>query len=191
MRVRIFWGTSILIATCVVTVFATTTFGAPFNDLFGRDWRRLSGKDMQLLQRTVREVLEMRFPGASANWEDPNTGEAGRASVLRTYERDGMPCAEVEYVFTTGNRYRYVLPFCRKDGEWKLAFWESMPRTGSTSAKRARARSATAILGTMGFAATTQPRRSLQMSRRGARTLSRRSQRQIESAAAPDRPGAR
>jgi hypothetical protein len=33
-----------------------------------------------------------------------------------------MPCAEVEHVFTTGNRYRYVLPFCRKDGEWKMAF---------------------------------------------------------------------
>ena len=55
-------------------------------------------------------------------WEDPDTGEAGRASVLRIYEQDGMPCAEVEHVFTTGNRYRYVLPFCRKDGEWKMAF---------------------------------------------------------------------
>jgi hypothetical protein len=122
MSVRILSGKRMLIATCVTTVFATTTFGAAFNDLFGRDWRRLNGKDMQLLQRTMREVLDVRLPGASANWKDPDTGESGRASVLRIYEQDGMPCAEVEHVFTNGNRYRYVLPFCRKDGEWKMAF---------------------------------------------------------------------
>ena len=122
MSVRILRGKRMLIATCIITVFATTTFGAAFNDLFGRDWRRLNGKDMQLLQKTMREVLDLRSLGASAGWEDPDTGEGGRASVLRIYEQDGMPCAEVEHVFTTGNRYRYVLPFCRKDGEWKMAF---------------------------------------------------------------------
>lgn len=122
MSVHIVSRNSMLIAACIIAVLATTTFAAAFNDLFGRDWRRLNGKDMQLLQKTMREVLDVRLPGASANWEDPDTGEAGRASVLRIYEQDGMPCAEVEHVFTTGNRYRYVLPFCRKDGEWKMAF---------------------------------------------------------------------
>ena len=122
MSVNILTGKRILIATCVVTVFATATFGAAFNDLLGRDWRRLNAKDMQLLQKTMRVVLDEHSPGASAHWEDPDTGESGRVSVLRIYEQDGMPCAEVEHVFMTGNRYRYVLPFCRKDGEWKMAF---------------------------------------------------------------------
>jgi hypothetical protein len=122
MSVGILTGKRMLITACIVTVFATTTSGAAFNDLFGRDWRRLNGKDMQLLQKTMRVVLDEHSPGASAIWEDPDTGEAGRASVLRIYEMDGMPCAEVEHIFTTGNRYRYVLPFCRKDGEWKMAF---------------------------------------------------------------------
>jgi len=122
MSVRIFEGKSMLIATCVIAVFATTTYAAAFNDLFGRDWRRLNGKDMQLLQESVRIVLEIRAPGASKNWKDPDTGEAGRASVLRIYEQDGMPCAEIEHIFTSGNRYRYVLPFCRKNGAWKMAF---------------------------------------------------------------------
>ena len=122
MSVRISTGRRVLIATCIVTVFATNSFGAAFNDLLGRDWRRLNGKDMQLLQKTMREVLDEHSAGATKNWEDPATGESGRALVLRVYEQDGMPCAEVEHVFTTGNRYRYVLPFCRKDGEWKMAF---------------------------------------------------------------------
>ena len=122
MSVRISWGIRILITACIVAVFTTTTFAAPLNDGFGRDWRWLSGKDMQLLQNTVLEVLETQLPGAMVNWKDRETGEAGQASILRIYERDGMPCAEIEYVFTSRNRYRYVLPFCRKDGAWKLAF---------------------------------------------------------------------
>src|SRR5689334_11897081 len=122
MSVSISSGKRVLIATCIVTVFATTAFGAVFNDLLGRDWQRLNGKDMQLLHKTMRDLLDEHSLGASVNWKDPDTGISGRASVLRIYEQDGMPCAEVEHVFTTGNRYRYVLPFCRKDGEWKMAF---------------------------------------------------------------------
>ena len=122
MSVRVITSNKLLIAACVTAVFTTTTFAAAFSDLFGRDWRRLNAKDMQLLQNSVREVLETRELGASAIWEDPETREAGRASVLRIYEQDGMPCAEVEHIFTAGNRYRYVLPFCRKNGVWKMAF---------------------------------------------------------------------
>jgi len=122
MSVRIFSRNSMLIATFAIAVFATTTFAAAFNDLFGRDMRRLNAKDIELLEQTVRDVLDARLPGAAASWENSESGEAGRASVLRVYEQNGMPCAQVEYVFTTGNRHRYVLPFCRKDGEWKMAF---------------------------------------------------------------------
>jgi hypothetical protein len=122
MSVSISTGRRVLIATCIVTIFATNSFGAVFNELLSRDWRRLGGKDMHLLQKTMRELLDEHSLGASANWVDPDTGVSGRASVLRIYEQDGMPCAEVEHVFTNGNRYRFVLPFCRKDGEWKMAF---------------------------------------------------------------------
>lgn len=111
----------LLAATCVMVMIATTTFAAAYNDFFGRE-RRLNAKDLHLFQMSMREVLQAGLPGASATWEDPETNEAGRASVLRFYERNGMTCADVEHVFTAGNRYRYVLPFCRKDGEWKMAF---------------------------------------------------------------------
>ena len=110
-----------LVVTCAVVLCATTTFAAAYHDFFGREWR-LNAKDLQLLQRSLRQALQTGLPGASATWEDVETKEAGRASLLRIYERNGMTCAEVEHIFTTGNRYRYVLPFCFKDGEWKMAF---------------------------------------------------------------------
>jgi hypothetical protein len=122
MSVSISSGKRVLIATCIVTVFATTAFGAVFNDLLGRDWQRLNGKGHAAPSEDTARSARRAFAGASVNWKDPRHGQSGRASVLRIYEQDGMPCAEVEHVFTTGNRYRYVLPFCRKDGEWKMAF---------------------------------------------------------------------
>lgn len=113
--------TKMIVAACALAIVATTTFAGVFTDLFGRD-RRLDQKDLKLLQASLLQVLETRSPGASSTWEDAESGEAGRALVLRIYERDGMPCADVEHLFTARNPYRYVLPFCRKDGQWKMAF---------------------------------------------------------------------
>jgi hypothetical protein len=110
-----------IVAACALAIVATTTFAGVFTDLLGRD-RRLDQKDLKLLQASLLQVLETRSPGASSTWEDAESGEAGRALVLRIYERDGMPCADVEHLFTARNPYRYVLPFCRKDGQWKMAF---------------------------------------------------------------------
>jgi len=113
--------TSVPLLACALTIVATATFAAVFTDLFGRD-RRLNEKDLKLLQASLLQVLEARSPGARSTWDDAESGEGGRALVLRIYERGGMPCAEVEHLFTARNPYRYVLPFCRKDGQWKMAF---------------------------------------------------------------------
>ena len=112
---------SALVTACAVIVFASTSFAAAYHDFFGHE-RRLNAKDLQLFQMSVREALAAGLPGASSSWEDRETNESGRAVVLRFYQRSGMTCAEVEHVFMTGNRYRYVLPFCLKDGEWTMAF---------------------------------------------------------------------
>lgn len=114
-------GLKLLLSTCVAAIFATTTFAAVLSEFFGRD-RRLNEKDLGLLQDSIRRVLDQPMPGASAEWHDEETGEAGRVSVLRVYERDGMPCAEVEHLFTGRNPFRYVLPYCRQAGQWKMAF---------------------------------------------------------------------
>jgi len=119
MSVRLCLRNTVL--TCAFASFAATTYAAAVHDFFGYD-RRLNAKDLQLFQQSVREVLDAKLPGVFASWEDRETNEAGRASVVRYYEHNGMVCADVQHIFTTGNRYRYVLPFCQKDGEWKMAF---------------------------------------------------------------------
>jgi len=121
MSVRPITRRSIVLAFAIAAI-ATPIFAAGFNDLLGHDWRQLNGKDIQLLRKSVHEILDARIVGATATWENPETGEAGRVSTMRIYELNGMPCAEIEHVFMTHNRYRYALLFCRKNGEWKMAF---------------------------------------------------------------------
>ena len=121
MSVHLITRKPIVLALAIAAI-ATPTFAATFNDLLGRDWRQLNGKDVQLLRKSLHEALDARSVGASATWENPETGEAGRVSITRIYDMKGMPCAEIEHVFMTHNRYRYMLLYCRKDGEWKLAF---------------------------------------------------------------------
>jgi len=66
---------------------------------------------------------EAQKQGATADWAAKQSGRAGRATLLRVFERNGMPCGEIEHVFTVGGGNRYVLPFCRTgDGTWKVAF---------------------------------------------------------------------
>ena len=180
MSVRILSGKRMLIATCVVTIFATTTFGAAFNDLFGRDWRRLNGKDMQLLQKTmrrsprraiagrVRQLGRSRY-GRSRPRIRPAHLRAGRHAVrggrAHLHRRQPLPLRAA------------VLPQGRRVEDGVLGYARSDVRT---SAKRRRVRSATAILGTMGFAATTQSCFAAANSRtcsNGSRRSSRRSKR--------------
>jgi len=97
--------------------------GAALTDPFGRDSYGLSEADWDLLKQSVRQVLEAQKQGATATWAGKQSGRAGRATLLRVFERGGMPCGEVEHVFIAGGGNRYVLPFCRAgDGTWKVAF---------------------------------------------------------------------
>lgn len=113
------------LALCAALSFApaSSAFGAGLNDPFGRDVYKLDEADWELLKQSVRQVLEAQKQGAAATWAGKQSGRAGRATLLRVFERGGMPCGEVEHVFTAGGGNRYVLPFCRTgDGSWKVAF---------------------------------------------------------------------
>jgi surface antigen len=102
---------------------AVPAWGGALVDPFGEETYALSDSAREQLRESVRTVLESREAGATASWQDDASGRAGRASLLRTYERDGMQCGEVEHVFTDGKGARYVLPFCQMaDGTWKVAF---------------------------------------------------------------------
>jgi len=90
---------------------------------FDSSGNSLSNEDGELMKGALKSVLDARKAGATAEWKSPSSGLAGRATALDLFERDGMPCANVEHVFTAGGGSTYRLPFCQTaDGKWKIAF---------------------------------------------------------------------
>jgi surface antigen len=115
--------TSTLVAVCAILAFATPSLAAAVGNGFAGAARGLNALDVTLLEQAVRQALDTQKQGESAVWEDRESGQAGRATVLRVYEQNGMRCAEIEHVITTGNANRYVVPYCRiVSGEWRIAF---------------------------------------------------------------------
>lgn len=111
------------LALALLSAAAPPVFSAGLVDPFGRENYGISEEDWESLKLSMRQVLEAQQEGATASWQGAQSGRAGRASLLRVFERDSMPCGEVEHVFTAGGGNRYVLPFCRAaDGTWKVAF---------------------------------------------------------------------
>ena len=68
-------------------------------------------------------MLDAKKAGATAEWKSPSSELAGRATALDLFEMNGMPCANIEHVFTAGSDSIYRLPFCQAaNGKWKIAF---------------------------------------------------------------------
>lgn len=90
---------------------------------FGRMVAGLSAPEREAIRRAQREVLEKAQPGALSVWTDEKTGHSGEARIRRTYQQNGMPCAEVEHVLKVRDVSQFTLPFCRtSDGMWRLAY---------------------------------------------------------------------
>ncbi len=90
---------------------------------FGRDSVGISQEDWTLMMNAMGAVLAEYKVGATHAWKSPTTGRAGEWVLMRTFERDGMKCAQLSHHFTAGSGFDYTAPMCRvPDGTWKLAF---------------------------------------------------------------------
>ena len=99
-----------------------TLAGALVNP-FNSTGNSLTSEDSDLMKGALKSVLDAKKPGATAEWKSPSSGLAGRATALDLFIMKGMPCANVEHVFTAGGGSAYRLPFCQTaDGTWKIAF---------------------------------------------------------------------
>src|SRR3954452_17695939 len=93
------------------------------NDPFGAGSVGISEQDWTLMKNAMAAVLAQYRVGATSDWKSPTGRRAGRWTMTRTFQRDGMKCAQITHKFTAGSGYTYTAPVCQvQDGSWKLAF---------------------------------------------------------------------
>lgn len=119
--------TKILAVSAAVAMTMLSICGSAFAqtlvDPFGPNAVSMSADDLALMRQSIEKVLAAKKAGAVSEWRSAKGENTGRSSLRKTFTRDGLPCGEVEHVFTSGDGHRYVLPFCEvKGGQWKLAF---------------------------------------------------------------------
>jgi surface antigen len=90
---------------------------------FAEALAELSDADREAMVRARNEVLAKMKPGAVSVWKNDRTGHSGEARLARTFERNGLMCAEVDHFLKLSRESRYVIPFCRDaSGTWRAAF---------------------------------------------------------------------
>jgi surface antigen len=92
-------------------------------NVFGRSLANLSDADRQAMERARNDVLAKMQAGAVAMWMDERTGHSGEARIARTYQQNGLMCAEVDHLLKLPRESRFVIPFCRDStGTWRAVF---------------------------------------------------------------------
>jgi len=110
----------------LATLFVLTTAQAVASNVtFMRNspLSQMTPEDLALFRATVREVLEKGTDGTARRWDNPNTGASGVVTPLKSYERDGRPCRNVE-IFNEAKGFsgRTRYDFCKQpDGTWRSA----------------------------------------------------------------------
>jgi surface antigen len=68
-------------------------------------------------------MLRNAKDGESRPWSNPQTGNSGVITILRSYKRGNLPCRDTKVDSQLKERnISYVLPVCQvADGSWKFA----------------------------------------------------------------------
>lgn len=82
---------------------------------------RVPSEDRVMMERARRQVLEQNMVGKSIPWSNPKSGNSGVVTLVRTFNRNGTHCGEVEYVTRANQSGRFSIDFCQTAEGWKLA----------------------------------------------------------------------
>lgn len=103
---------------------AFTSAGVLVGGLVGNQvGKALTCQDHQQVQTTTQQTLETRKTGTTIAWNNPDSGNAGTVTPVRTYQQvDGRYCREFQQSITVGDRVEtgYGTACRQDDGTWQI-----------------------------------------------------------------------
>jgi surface antigen len=103
----------------IVGVAAGTLLGAYLGNQVGAS---LDKADLQAYNNTSQTALESQRDGQASTWRNPNTGNYGTVTPVRTYADNGTNCREYQQTITVGGKTEkgYGTACRQPDGSWKI-----------------------------------------------------------------------
>jgi surface antigen len=103
----------------------TTAIGTLIGALLGSEvGKSLDRADRLEMEQSTQRTLEHEPVGQSATWRNPDSGNYGTVTPMRTFESaGGQQCREYQQTITVGGRTEqgYGTACRQRDGSWKIA----------------------------------------------------------------------
>jgi len=102
---------------------AATVAGIFLGGMIGRDiGASLDDLDRQMLTRTTVGSLETMTSGKTSTWHNPDSGNRGTVTPMRTYQTNRGYCREYQNTITVGGKQQsgYGTACRQPDGSWEL-----------------------------------------------------------------------
>jgi len=85
----------------------------------------LTKHDLDIIHSTVDQQVHGKPVGATASWNNPDSGNYGAIELQKKYMQNGRPCETVRYTLATRRMAvppeHYVLNSCQQpDGQWRI-----------------------------------------------------------------------
>lgn len=100
-----------------------TGVGALAGALIGSEvGKTLDEYDKQMVTKTSQQALEYSPSGKTVAWQNPDSGNSGNITPVRTYKSDDRYCREyVQEIMVGGEKQKAYGKACRKeDGHWEI-----------------------------------------------------------------------
>jgi surface antigen len=102
---------------------ATTAIGVILGGLLGSQiGQSLDRADQAALQQTTQQTLETAPTGRAIQWRNPDSGNYGTVTPVRTIEQNGTYCREYQQNIVVGGQSQQAYgTACRQpDGSWRV-----------------------------------------------------------------------
>ncbi len=85
----------------------------------------LTKQDLAMIRHTVNADVHGKPVGTTAQWNNPESGNSGKISLVNKFTRNGQQCETLDYRLITKRRpvapEHYSLSSClQPDGQWRL-----------------------------------------------------------------------
>ena len=85
----------------------------------------LTKQDLAIIHHTVHDQVHGKPVGTTAKWNNPESQNSGKITLLKKFTRNGQQCETLDYRLTTIRKAagpeHYTLSSClQPDGHWRL-----------------------------------------------------------------------
>ena len=82
---------------------------------------RFDDEDLHMFLNTARKTVNEAKDNQTVSWENPDTKHHGDFTVLKSFQKDGRSCKQVQVrTEADGRKATSVVDACQVDGKWRL-----------------------------------------------------------------------